>query len=163
MLLIEQDRVSKDDTLAAPAKAVETTDTLYRLELSVPARKSATLHVVLRDSRTDTEQIESMKVEYLDKRINDSTVVLPPKVRGALVDLMTRLLLLAREKGDIEGKRTQRQAIGADHVVEAVAAACARNPDDPVVALLHQVFAGAPRPLRDDLTLVWLRRQPHGR
>ena len=114
LLLIEEQRQSKDDVLVAPAKATETTDGLYRLELPIPAHHSAKLRVEISDKRMEAIELASLTSEELDKRINNKDEVLPPKVRAALTDLLNRLLLLEREKAEIDAKKAQRQAIGTD-------------------------------------------------
>lgn len=49
-------------------------------------------------------------------------------------------------------------ALGADSPPELVSAALAAAPSAPLDALLSGFFADRPRPLRDDLTAVWLER-----
>lgn len=58
----------------------------------------------------------------------------------------------------IESRNQDGVAIGQDGVLDRVAAAVACQPDDPLRPLLDGFFDGMPRPLRDDLTAVWIAR-----
>ena len=58
----------------------------------------------------------------------------------------------------IETATPNRDEIGHDGVVALLEEATATRPDDPVGALAEGFFAEIERPLRDDLTAVWVRR-----
>ena len=48
---------------------------------------------------------------------------------------------------------------GQDAVMETVRSIASRRPADPVQALLQPFFSRIARPLRDDLTLIWINRR----
>lgn len=58
----------------------------------------------------------------------------------------------------IECRDTRDQLIGQDGVIAFTQAAIAERPADPVGAMLDGFLAGFPRPLRDDLTAIWIER-----
>jgi len=58
----------------------------------------------------------------------------------------------------VEGEVAPGQVLGSRGLLPALAEALARQPQDPVAALLGHTLAQAPRPMRDDLTLVWVER-----
>ena len=59
----------------------------------------------------------------------------------------------------IECRDTEGVAYGQDKVLESVRSVAANRPADPAEALLQPFFARVPRPLRDDLTLIWIDRR----
>ena len=75
-------------------------------------------------------------------------VLLPP---GGFLVLYSDALIECR---DAEGV-----AFGQDAVMETVRTIVARRPADPVQALLQPFLARISRPLRDDLTLIWISRR----
>ena len=75
-------------------------------------------------------------------------VLLPP---GGFLLLYSDALIECR---DAEGV-----SFGQDMVVDTVRSIAALRPADPVEALLQPFLARVPRPLRDDLTLIWINRR----
>ena len=75
-------------------------------------------------------------------------VILPP---GGFLVLYSDALVECR---DAEGV-----PFGQDTVLETVRAIAARRPADPVQTLLQPFLARIARPLRDDLTLIWISRR----
>ncbi len=75
-------------------------------------------------------------------------VVLPP---GGFLVLYSDALVECRDADGIP--------FGQDTVLETVRTIAARRPADPVQALLHPFLSRIARPLRDDLTLIWINRR----
>ena len=59
----------------------------------------------------------------------------------------------------IECRDAEGIPFGQDTVLETVRGIAARRPADPVQSLLHPFLARIARPLRDDLTLIWINRR----
>ncbi|MEI6557002.1 MAG: SpoIIE family protein phosphatase [Rhodospirillaceae bacterium] len=81
-------------------------------------------------------------------KYRNQEAILPPG--GALL-LYSDALIECRDADGIP--------FGQDAVLEVVGAIAARRPADPVEALLQPFLARISRPLRDDLTLIWINRR----
>ncbi len=101
-----------DDKLLEPAAAAETTDALYRLELAVPAHKSATLRATLAHVRQENVDLALLKMEDLQLRINNGE--LPQKIRAALTEIMNRVLALEQKHLLVDQKAAERAGIAQD-------------------------------------------------
>lgn len=84
----------------------------------------------------------SRKGFYQDRRMP-----FPP---GARLFLYSDALIEARDRND--------QALGQENVAPLVSFGCERSPANPLETILEEFFLNRDRPLRDDLTAVWIDR-----
>ncbi len=85
----------------------------------------------------------SRRAKYQTQR-----AILPP---GGFLVLYSDALIECRDAEEIQ--------YGLDAVLDSVHSIAAERPDDPVNTLLDPFFARIARPLRDDLTLIWIDRR----
>jgi hypothetical protein len=102
--------------LKQPAKPYETTDSLYRFALDVPAGKSATLDVVRERVEAQTLEVVSTGVEALmayrksGAKISDKTiesVMYAAELAAAIRDIEARAARLIKERGEIDGDQAR--------------------------------------------------------
>lgn len=81
-------------------------------------------------------------------RYTNRIVALPP---GGFLFLYSDAL--------IESRTADGRCIGSDRILEIVQTALDQRPEAPLAQLLDGFFANVDRPLRDDLTAVWIARR----
>ncbi|MEI7607031.1 MAG: SpoIIE family protein phosphatase, partial [Rhodospirillaceae bacterium] len=81
------------------------------------------------------------------------------KYRTQEVLLPTGGFLLLYSDALVECRDAEGVPFGQDMVVDTVRSIAALRPADPVEALLQPFLARVSRPLRDDLTLIWINRR----
>jgi hypothetical protein len=111
LLLIEHPR-QQDWQLIVPKKAAETTDTLYRFEVPIPAGKSASLHV--QQQHVSWQGIEILPTDISGLVVYTKDAAIPQPVKDALAKAISFKQAVADTDRDLAQVKQDQAALSAE-------------------------------------------------